>query len=170
MLMIVISKLVKTKTNSKYLIGYSDKVIRQLVLIMLKMSGYVKTFKFEDEDKDKNNKLMSFRIDDEKLLERFKAIYTKIEDLESIELNILPIYDDGYIKAKIKTYGDKAYTNFRGLNLLEDYIECKPFIAISIDSLLVKEKKPYQVYLDNCPYRIANKEITDYLDYNFFED
>ena len=39
---IVISKLVKTKTNSEYMIGYSDKAIRPLVLIMHKMSGYVK--------------------------------------------------------------------------------------------------------------------------------
>ena len=36
---IVISKLVQTKTISKYLIGYLDKVIRPLVLIMLKISG-----------------------------------------------------------------------------------------------------------------------------------
>ena len=63
---IVISKLVKTKTNSKYLIEYFDEATRQLVLIMPKISGYVKTFKV----KDKNNKLMSFRIDDEKLLEK----------------------------------------------------------------------------------------------------
>ena len=41
---IVISKLVKTKTNSKYLIGYSDKAIRPLVLVMAKMGGYVKTY------------------------------------------------------------------------------------------------------------------------------
>ena len=33
------------------------------------MSGYVNTFKVKDEDKDKNNKLMFFRIDDEKILE-----------------------------------------------------------------------------------------------------
>ena len=31
------------------------------------MSGYVQTFKVKNEDKDKNNKLMSFRIDGEKL-------------------------------------------------------------------------------------------------------
>ena len=61
---IVISKLVKTKTNSKYLIGYLDKDIRPLVLIMAQMSGYVKTFKNED----KINKLMSFCIDDEKYM------------------------------------------------------------------------------------------------------
>ena len=31
------------------------------------MSGYVKTFKVKEGDKDKNNKLMFFRIDDETL-------------------------------------------------------------------------------------------------------
>ena len=30
---------------------------------------------------------MSFRIDDEKLLEKYKAIWTRIEDLKNIELN-----------------------------------------------------------------------------------
>ena len=39
---IVISKLVKTKTNFKYLIGYLNKDIRPLVLIMPKMSGNIK--------------------------------------------------------------------------------------------------------------------------------
>ena len=38
------------------------------------MTGYVKTFKVKDEDKDKNNKLMSFRIDDEKLLKKYRTI------------------------------------------------------------------------------------------------
>ena len=42
---IVISKLAKTKTNSKYLILYLDKVIRPLVLIIPKISAYVSTFK-----------------------------------------------------------------------------------------------------------------------------
>ena len=59
--------------------GYLDNNIRSLVLIMPKMSGYVKTFKVEG----KNNKLMFFRIDDEKLLEKYKAISTKIEDLKN---------------------------------------------------------------------------------------
>ena len=58
---IVISKLIEANTNSKHLIGIKfDKSIRPLVLIMPKMSGYIKIFKVED----KINKLMSFRIDD----------------------------------------------------------------------------------------------------------
>ena len=43
---------------------------------------------------------MSFRIDDEKLLQKYKAIWTMIEDLKIIKLKALPIYDDRYIKTK----------------------------------------------------------------------
>ena len=51
---------------------------------MLIMSGYVKTFKVKEGDKDKNNKLMFFRTDDEKLLEKYKAIWNKTENLKNI--------------------------------------------------------------------------------------
>ena len=82
------------------MIGYLDKVIRPLVLIISRTSRYVKTFKVKNGDKDKNNKTMSFRIDDEKLLEKYKTTWTKIEDLQNIELNTLPVYDGRYIKPK----------------------------------------------------------------------
>ena len=79
---IIISKLAQTRNNFKYLIGYSDNSIRALVLIMPKMSGHVKTFKDKEGDKDKNNKAMSFCIDDENIFEKYKTIWTKIEDLK----------------------------------------------------------------------------------------
>ena len=60
------------------MIGYLDKVIRPLDLILPKISGYVKTFKV----KDKNNKLIPFHTNDEKLLEKYKAIWTKIEGIK----------------------------------------------------------------------------------------
>ena len=34
---------------------------------------------------------MSFRTDNEKLLQKYKAIWTKIKDLKNIELNALPV-------------------------------------------------------------------------------
>ena len=71
---------------------------------MAKMSGYVKTFKCED----KINKLMSLGVDDQNLLEKYKAIWTKIQDLKNIKLNALPVYEVKYIKTKIRTYGDKV--------------------------------------------------------------
>ena len=122
------------------MIGSLDEAIRPLVLILPKMIGYVKTFKVKDEGKYKNNKLMSFGIDDEKLLEKYKTIWTKIKDLKNIHLNALPVYNDRYIKTKIRTYGDKVYTIFRGLNEPEDDVECEPFTVISTDSLFVYKK------------------------------
>ena len=83
---IVISNVIKRKPNTKYMIGYLDEDIRPLDSTMPKISGYINTFKVED----KNNKLMFFHIDDEKLLEKYKAISTKFEDLKSIKLDTLP--------------------------------------------------------------------------------
>ena len=61
--------------------------------------------------------------------------------------------------------------NFRGLNVREDNIECKSFTVICIDSLIVYKSKYYlQVYVDNCAYKIVNKQMTDYLDENVFEE
>ena len=50
------------------MIGYLDKNIRPLVLIMSRMNEYVKTFKVED----KIIKLMSFCKDNEKLYKKNK--------------------------------------------------------------------------------------------------
>ena len=52
------------------MIGDIDKTVRPLVLVIPKKRRYVKIFKFEEG----NDKLMSFRIDDEKLPEKYKAI------------------------------------------------------------------------------------------------
>ena len=49
------------------MIGYVNEFIRPLVLIFPNMSGYVKTFKYTSADKNRHNKLMSLRIDDDKL-------------------------------------------------------------------------------------------------------
>ena len=44
-----------------------------------------------------------------------------------------------------------VFTNFRSLNVPEDDIECESFTVISVDSLLVYNKKYYfQVCLENC--------------------
>ena len=50
-------------------------------------------------------------------------------------------------------------------------MECEYFTVISIDCLLVYDNKYYlQVYLDNCANKIANKQMTDYLYKNLFEN
>ena len=63
------------------MIGYSDDVIRPLILILSKTSEYVKVSKDKGGNKNKNNKLMPLGIDDVKLIENYEAIWTNTEDL-----------------------------------------------------------------------------------------
>ena len=62
------------------------------------MSRYIKIFKDEGGD---NNKLMSFRIDEAKLLKNCVCVY----------------------KTKIRTYGDNVYINVRDSNVPEDGVK-----------------------------------------------
>ena len=138
---------------------------------MPKKSGYVKIFKVKNGDKAKNKQLMSFRKDDQKLLEKYEAIWTIIEELKNIELNALPGYDNRYIKTKIRKYSGKVYNDFRGLNMPDDDTKFESFTIISIDFLLVWERKYYQqVCLNNCTYKITKKKSLVYLDDNLFKD
>ena len=128
------------------------------------MSGYVKIFKAED----KINELILFHIDDEKLLEKYKAIWTKIEDLKNIQLNALTVYDDRYIKTK------KEHTTIKFILTLYRVISSRRWYRItifSIDSLLACESKSHlQVYLDSCTYKIKSKQMTDFPNEDLFED
>ena len=73
-----VDNIVISKFNFKYLIGYLDKDIRPLVLIMPNRSAYVKKFRAEN----KICKLMSFRLADKQLLPKYKAIWANIKDLK----------------------------------------------------------------------------------------
>ena len=55
-----------------------QSVIRPVVMILPNQSRHVKTFKDKGGDKNKNNKLMSLRIDDD--IEKYKTIWIKTED------------------------------------------------------------------------------------------
>ena len=110
---------------------------------------------------------MCFHINDDKLLGKHEAIWTKIEDLKNIELNALPVYDYRYIKTKIRTYSGQVYNNFRGLNVPE-YSNFYWFLYEFY--WFAYENKYYpQAYLDNCTYKIIDKEMTDPFGKNSFE-
>ena len=68
------SKPIEAKKEFYCLIRYLDDVIRPLVLIIPRMNRFARTFK--------DNNLMPFHIDGQKLLERDKTIRSKTEELK----------------------------------------------------------------------------------------
>ena len=72
------------KNNAKkYIIGYSDDVIRPLGILLPQMIGYVKCF-------DDNN-TMSFLADDKEVLKEYTKVWEKIRDLIDKKFNSEPV-------------------------------------------------------------------------------
>ena len=65
------------------------------------MIGYVKHFD--------SNKAMSFKVNDNRLLKKYTKIWERVSILMNIEFDSEPVYgvNKKYMKAKIKSYGDK---------------------------------------------------------------
>ena len=82
----------------KYFIGYKeDDIIRPLCIILPQRSGYIKYF-------DDGGKNMSFKIKDDNVLFRYNEIWNKIKKTLNIRFHSQPIYDEKYIKTKVKTF------------------------------------------------------------------
>ena len=95
-----------TKNAIKYFIGYIDNnEIKPICIRLPQMIGYVKYFD--------DNKVMSFKVTDKKLLNKYNKKWGKVEQLLNVKFESKPIYDedDKCIKAKIKSYKDKVNTN-----------------------------------------------------------
>ena len=77
-----------TKNSLKYFIGYNgnDDVVRPLCIKLPQMIGYVKQFD--------SNKRMSFKVNDNKLLKKYKKVWEKISNLLSITFDSEPVYGD----------------------------------------------------------------------------
>ena len=98
---IVVSYRVKHSDESyKYFIGYNhDDKIRPLFIILLQMSGYIKYF-------ENGGKKISFKIEDESVYLKYSEIWNKIKSILDVKLHSQLIYDDKYIKTKVKTFNN----------------------------------------------------------------
>ena len=70
-----------------------------------------------------------------------------LEDVQNIELDSLPFHDVRYVKPKVRAYGDKVYTNFRVLSVLENGVEFESFTNSFIELLLAFHKNNFRKYI-----------------------
>ena len=88
----------------------------------------------------------------------------KISNLLNIKFDIQPVYGDGdkYIKAKIKMYGDKVNTNFKGKKVSKENAsyKCLPLIILA-------NKKFYpQTLLEEFKYVIRKNKMENFINNN----
>ena len=98
---------------------------------------------------------MSFNIEDDEVYIKYNNIWNKIKELlGNIKLGSDVIYDDQYIKTKVKIF-KMIKTLFSDDIFPEENVECECTSCVSVDSVLKIEKKWYpQVYLEQCKYKV----------------
>ena len=117
------------------------------------MSEYIKYF-------DNGRKNMSFKIEDERVYLKYTKIWNKFKKLQGIKFHSQPIYDDKYIKTKVKTFSSMINTFFLGRRIPRERNHYIYIPAICIHFVLNVDKKNYpQVYLEQCKYKIKRIKL-----------
>ena len=137
----------------KYFIRYNDDdVIRPLCIKLPQMIGYVKHF-------ESGNKTISFKASDNKLLKIYNKMWEKVSILMNIKFDSEPVYDDKYIKTKIKSYEGRINTNFQGKKVPKENASCKCLSLLILDPVIkVNKKYHHQTFLEECKYKIKRKQ------------
>ena len=122
------------------------------------MSEYIKYF-------DNGEKDMSFKIKVESMYLKYTEIWNKITDILNVKFHSQPIYDDKYIKTKVRTFNNMINTLFSGDEIPKERIHYVCIAAICTDSVLRVDKKHYpQVYLEQCKYKTRKRKLVDFID------
>ena len=77
------------------IIKYFIETVKPLCIILPQMSGYIKYF----ENSGKN---MSFMIRNDDVLDKYNEIWDKIKNTLNIKFHSMLVYNEKYIKAKVK--------------------------------------------------------------------
>ena len=92
---------------------------------------------------EKNSKYLNHLVNDKEILKNHSEIWNKIKSLIKKEFNSEPVYNDKYIKTKIKIYNDRVYTNFQHNKIPKDNEYCANFSVILLDSIFVNSIQEY---------------------------
>ena len=94
---------------------------------------------------------MSFFIKDDKLLEKYNEIWEKVKNITKKEFESKPVYNDKYLKAKIKSYNGKINTNFHNNKIPKEGSQFICLSVILIYSVFRTGKRCYPlVFLEEC--------------------
>ena len=107
---------------------------------------------------------MSFLIKDDDVLDKYNEIWDKIKETLSIKFHSMPVYDEKYIKAKVREFNGVIKTNFLSDEVPKENEHYTCIACITIDSVMRMEKKNYpQVYLEECKYKIKKTKMTNFI-------
>ena len=156
---VVSDKFKHSDEGFKYFIGYQeDEIVKPLCIILPQMTGYIKYF-------ENGGKNMSFVIKDDMCLSKYNEIWDKNKEKLNIKFHSTPVYDEQYIKAKVREFKGVIKADFLGDEVPKENRHYTCIASITIDSVMRMEKKNYpQVYLEECKYRTKKTKMTKFIE------
>ena len=111
---VVSDKFKHSDEGFKYFIGYQDdEIVKPLCIILPQMSGCIEYF-------EKGGKNMSFMVKDNNVLDKYNKIRGKTKEKLNIKIHSMSVYDETYLKAKVREFDNKIKTNFLGDEVLKE--------------------------------------------------
>ena len=118
----------------KYFIGYKEgEIVKPLCIILPQMSGYIKYC-------ENGGKSMYFLIKDDDVLDKYNEIWNKIKKTLSIKFHSMTIYDEKYIKAKVREFNGVIKTYFLSDEISREGVHYACIASITIDSVMKMKK------------------------------
>ena len=148
---VVSDKFKHNNEGFKYFIGYQEgEIVKPLCIILPQMSGYIKYF-------ENGGKSMSRIIKDNSVLDKYSKVWYKIKKTLNIKFHSMSVYDEKYIKAKVREFNGVIKTNFLGDEIPKESMHYTCIACITIDSVMRMEKKELSTSLFR-RMQIQNKE------------
>ena len=89
------------------------------------------------------------------------TIWDKIKETLNIKFHITPVYDEKYIKSKVREFNGVIQTNFLGDEVSKENKYCTCIACVTTDCVMRIEMKKYlQFYLEESKYRIKKTKMT----------
>ena len=98
------------------------------------MSGYIKYF-------ENGGKSMSFMFKNDDMLDKYNEIWDKIKETLNVKFHSMSVYDEKYIKAKVREFNGVIKTKFLGDEIPKENMYYTCMACITIDSVMKMKKK-----------------------------
>ena len=86
-------------------------------------------------------KICLFYVRDDNVLDKYNKIWGKIKEKLNIKFHSKPVYDETYIKVKVREFDGKIRTIFLGNEVPKENIYYTCIACITIDSVMKTDKK-----------------------------
>ena len=84
---------------------------------------------------------MSFVVKDDHVLDKYNEIWNRIKKTSNIKFHSMPVYDEKYIKTKVKEFNGVVKTNFLSDKIPKEGVHYPCIACITIDFVMRMKKK-----------------------------